>query len=229
MRLKKKSARTFALCSAAYLLAGNSLAAGHLDVDNATIMDPGQCQYETWYGRAGLQDTADWHLGPACRVGPVELHFNIDRYSAQGQHGVLLGPQVKWIWFGGGENAALSGAVSVGVSWDRTYRSKPGRQILFPFTWRALDSMQISANLGEDWSPLVGERTDRRGLGGEWAINPEVSLLAERNLSVGAWTSRAGLRYNFTPRVSVDLTLSRTGPGGVRGFYVGLNNAFGRP
>jgi hypothetical protein len=33
-------------------------AAGHFDVDDAGTLDPGQCQYETWWGRAGAEPAA---------------------------------------------------------------------------------------------------------------------------------------------------------------------------
>ncbi len=210
------------------LFAANACAGGHLDVDDAGMLDPGQCQYEVWYGRAGPQPVNALHFGPACRVGPLELGFNADRYTLGGQHANTLGPQIKWTWFGQAPDAQFSGAVSANVTWDRTNRGKPGRQLVFPFTWKALDSLQIHANLGADWSPVTGSRTGRTGLGTEWALTEQLSLLGERNRAGGLWTSRVGARFSFTPLISLDVTTSRTGPERTRGFYVGLNQEFSR-
>lgn len=215
------------------LLAGAAQAGGHLDVDDAGMLDPGQCQYETWYGRAGAEPVTVLHFGPTCRVGPVELGLNLDRFRVAGEpHAFAIGPQIKWTWFGQAPDARLSGAVSAGATWDRTNRGRPGRQLLFPFTWRAADSLQVHLNLGADWAPVTGERTGRGGVGTEWAITQQVALLAERNRAGGQWTSRAGARINITPLVSIDITASQTtrpGPGHQRGFYVGLNHEFARP
>ncbi|RYF68377.1 MAG: hypothetical protein EOO29_35285 [Comamonadaceae bacterium] len=215
------------------LLTGAARAGGHLDVDDAGTLDPGQCQYESWYGRAGPEPATGFHIGPACRVGPVEFGLNLDRFRVDGEpHALALGPQIKWTWFGQAPDARFSAAVSAGATWDRTHRGKPGRQLVFPFTWRAADDLQIHVNLGADWVPVTGTRTGRGGLGTEWALNEHVSLLAERNRAFGQWTSRAGVRVSLSPFVSIDLTAaqtSRTGPGHARGFFVGVNHEFTRP
>lgn len=86
---------------AACLLAGaGARAAGHFDVDDAGTLDAGQCQYEAWWGRTGTEPVNGLHIGPSCRVGPVELGLNADRLSAQGVHSVTAGPQLKWNFFG---------------------------------------------------------------------------------------------------------------------------------
>ncbi|AMM26802.1 hypothetical protein AX767_14400 [Variovorax sp. PAMC 28711] len=210
------------------MFAAGARAGGHLDVDDAGTLDTGQCQYEAWYGRAGPDPVNAFHIGPACRVGQVELGLSFDRYTFDGQRADTLGPQFKWTWFGEAPDARFSGAVSANATWDRTNRGKPGRQLVLPFTWRALDGVQIHANLGADWSPVTGNRTRRGGLGTEWAISEQVSLLAERNRAGGLWTSRAGARLSLTPLISLDVTTSRTGPGRAKGFYVGLNHEFSR-
>lgn len=75
-------------------------AAGHFDVDDAATLDPGQCQYETWWGRTGVEPVTGFHIGPACRIGPVELGLNLDRLSVQGLHSATGGPQLKWTFLG---------------------------------------------------------------------------------------------------------------------------------
>ncbi len=220
--------RCLALAGSTFAATGAS-AGGHLDVDDAGMLDPGQCQYETWYGRAGSAPAHALHFGPACRVGPVELGLNLDRYVAGDAHAFTIGPQVKWTYFGQAADATWSAAVSASITYDRTDRGRPGRQLVLPVTWRADSSLQIHLNVGADWTPVNGQRSSRIGLGGEWAFNDKVSLLAERNRALAAWTSRFGVRYSFTPLISVDVTVARTGPNGARGFFVGLNHEFSRP
>ena len=210
-----------------WLFAVDARAGGHFDVDDAFTLDPGQCQNETWYGRFGTEPVTDFHLGPACRVGPVELSVNFDRYSVPDLHGVVLGPQVKWTWFGQSADATLVAAVSAGVVADVTHGGHTGGQVLLPVSWRALDSLWINANLGADWSTVTGERTGRGGLQGEWALNDRVSLMFERFRAFGFWTSRVGARFNFTPLISVDVSAARSDvAGSPRVYVIGLNHEF---
>ncbi|AGU51470.1 hypothetical protein VAPA_1c43950 [Variovorax paradoxus B4] len=216
------------LLVAACLLASaaGARAAGHFDVDDAGLLDAGQCQYEAWWGRTGPEPVTGLHIGPSCRVGPVELGFNIDRLSAQGAHSATAGPQLKWNFFGPAADAPLSVALSLGAVFDLTHGGRAGGQFVLPVTWRPLGSLQIHANLGADWATGTGARTPRGGLAAEWALDDKVSLIAERNRASGVWTSRVGGRFSLTPLVSVDVSASRTGPRGVRGFVVGLNHEF---
>ncbi|WP_235505105.1 hypothetical protein [Variovorax sp. Root318D1] len=218
---------------AAWLLAGacslastGAQAAGHFDIDDAGTLDPGQCQYEAWWGRTGPEPVNGLHIGPSCRVGPVELGLNLDRFSAAGMHSVVAGPQVKWNFFGAAADAPWSAALSAGALFDVTRGGRAGGQFVLPVTWRPTDSLQIHANVGADWAPGIGARTPRGGLAAEWAIDDKVSLIAERSRASGVWTSRIGGRFSLTPLISVDISASRTGPQGVRGFVVGLNHEF---
>jgi hypothetical protein len=201
-------------------------ASGHFDVDDASTLDPGQCQYETWWGRTGPEPVTGFHFGPTCRVGPVELGLNFDRTSLAGVHSVLGGPQLKWNFYGPAANAPFSAAVSMGAVFDLKRGGRAGGQFVVPLTWRPLDSLQVHANLGADWANGTGARTSRAGAAVEWALNDTVSLIAERNRASSVWTSRIGGRFSLTPLISVDVSTSRTGPQGTRGFVVGLNHEF---
>ena len=213
------------------LAAGNAGAGGHLDVDDSGTLDPGQCQYEAWFGRIGPSPgTRVQHFGPACRVGPFELGLNIDRLAVPGDHAWLLGPQLKWM-FWGDANSTWSAALSATVSFEmRRSEGRPGGQFLVPLTWHPDPKLWVHANYGADWALGSGARTPRGGVGVEWAFHDKLSLLAERYKSGGAWASRAGLRYSVTPLISIDLTASRTADGNqrVRGFVLGLNHEFSR-
>ncbi|WP_432727353.1 hypothetical protein [Variovorax sp. W6] len=201
-------------------------AAGHFDVDDASTLDPGQCQYETWWGRTGVEPVTGFHFGPACRVGPFELGLNLDRTSVDGVHSVTGGPQLKWNFYGQAADAPFSAAVSMGAVFDFKRGGRAGGQFVIPVTWRPLDSLQIHANVGADWATGTGVRTPRGGVGVEWALNDTVSLIAERSRASNVWTSRVGGRFSITPLISVDVSASRTGPQGVRGFVIGLNHEF---
>ena len=216
-----------ALTASFWLAATPALAGGHLDVDDAGTLDPGQCQYELWGTRVGDARTTLWHVGPACRVGPIELGLNIDRAVGPDEKVDLLGPQVKWTFLGRAPEARWSAALSVSATFDVSRSGgRAGGQFVLPVTWRATDSLMVHANLGADWLPGPGTRTGRGGLGFEWALTPGVSLLAERNRSFGLWTSRVGARFSITPLISIDVTTARTGPEGLRSVTIGFNHEF---
>lgn len=214
------------------LAASSAWAGGHLDVDDSGTLDPGRCQYEAWFGRIGPSPaTRVQHFDAACRVGPVELGLNIDRLAVPGDRAWVLGPQLKWTFWGDADSswsAALSTTVSVDV---RRSDRRPGGQLLVPITWHPEPRLWVHANYGADWSLGSGARTPRGGLGMEWAFHDKLSLIAERYRASGVWSSRAGLRYSLTPLISIDLTGSRTTDSGqrVRGVVLGLNHEFGRP
>lgn len=47
-------------------------AGGHHAVDDAAILEPGQCYIETWLGRETRGARRLLHAGPACRVAGVD-------------------------------------------------------------------------------------------------------------------------------------------------------------
>ena len=165
----------------AWAWAATAQAGGHFDVDDAGMLAPGECQYEVWGGHGTPRSIDFAHLGPACRVGPVELGLNVDWAKGDFDRVDLLGPQVKWVFFGQEEGASLAVALSVGAVYDVRKDGRWGGQLILPLTWQALPSLAVNANLGFDWASVDGIRTGRGGLGIEWAFHPELSLLAEQN------------------------------------------------
>jgi len=200
-------------------------AGGHFDVDDATVLDPGRCQAETWAVRAPAASATLLHLGPGCRLGPVELGVNVDRATTGGEARTLLGPQLKWV------ADPLIGKLSAGVVWSASYdltnRGRAAQTLYVPLTWGVADKLWVHANLGIDRDTL-GERWRRRGLSGEWAASDRFTLIAERVKIVGDWTSRLGGRINLSDALSVDLSAARAGPRAERVYAVGLNQEFGR-
>ncbi|RYY91275.1 MAG: hypothetical protein EOO24_31755, partial [Comamonadaceae bacterium] len=166
-------------------------------MDDAGTLDPGQCQYEAWASRTGTEPaTRGLHIGPACRVGPLEVGLSVDRLAVRGERSVnFAGPQLKWTFFGQGANAPLAAALSASATFDITRGGRAGGQVMVPVTWRALDNVQLHANLGADWALGSGAH----GAQAEWAVGERVSLIAERNRAFDQWTSRVGVRFSLTP------------------------------
>jgi hypothetical protein len=212
-----------------WLLVAAAHAGGHFDVDDAGMLDPGQCQYEVWGGRFGTQPYDSLHLGPACRTGPVELGLNIERDTIPGQRSDFLGPRLKWAFLGQGDDDRLGAALAFSVGFDATHGGRPAGQFAVPVSWHALDSLWINANLGADWAPQSGERTARGGLQANWALDDRASLIAERFRAFGVWSTRAGMRFNVTPMISIDVSGVRSGPDRVWGYAVGLSQQFHGP
>jgi hypothetical protein len=214
-------------------LASQVQAGGHYEVDDAGTVDPGQCLVEVWASHTDTKPALDGqHLGPACRVGPVELGLNLDRFSRSGERTqVFAGPQVKWTYYGQAADAPLSAALEGNLVFDVTHGGRTGGQVLLPVTWHVTEPLQFHFNLGMDWAPFSGKRTARGGAQIEYALNPTWSVIAEQNRAFNLWTTRAGVRYSFTPLISLDVSAARIGDGSqaVHSFFVGLNYEFKRP
>jgi hypothetical protein len=200
-------------------------AGGHFDVDDATVLDPGRCQVEAWGVRVPASSSRLAHLGPGCRVGPVEAGVNIDHSRVAGDGRTLLGPQLKWVV------DPLVDKLSAGLAWsaafDLTNRGRPAQTLYVPATWWFAEKFWLHANLGLDRS-ADGTRWRRQGVSGEWAVSDRFSVIAERVKIVGDWTSRLGGRVNLTDTLSIDLSAARIGPRNEPVCAIGLNREFAR-
>ncbi|RZI97279.1 MAG: hypothetical protein EOP78_01525 [Variovorax sp.] len=201
-------------------------------MDDAGTLDVGQCQYEAWGSRVGKDPTVrGLHVGPACRVGPVEVGLGVDFLATRGERTVTYaGPQLKWTFYGQGADDRLAAALSIGTTFNATRGGRAGGQFVIPLTWRALDNLQLHANFGADWAPGTGARTRRGGVQAEWALDETVSLIAERNRAYDLWTTRIGARLSVTPHISIDVSVARIGRAEQRqrGFVIGFNHEFSR-
>ena len=130
-----------------------AIAGGHLDVDDSGTVDPGRCQYEAWFGRVAAHPVPVAHFGPACRVGPFEVTLNIDRFGIADSrdHDLILGPQLKWLFWGTAEDV-WSAALSATVSFETRHGGRKGGQFLVPVTWHPREDLFVHANLGADWA-----------------------------------------------------------------------------
>lgn len=218
--------RHLLLAVAAALPSGGAQAAGgHFDVDDAAVLDPGHCQVETWGGRAPALDASVLHLGPACRVGPVELGLNLDRLGNADGARTLLGPQLKVVIDPLVER--LSVGLVLSAATDAAHGGRPWRTLVAPATWWLAETWWLHANVGADWAPS-GLRTRRLGLAGEWAAGNGFGLSAERAQSGGEWVSRVGGRFSVSDTLSIDVSAARVGPRASRLYAIGLNREFTR-
>lgn len=178
-------------------------AGGHHAVDDATILDPGQCQLETWVD-SDAKGHGAWHLGPACRTGAWELGLNLDGARWPGDAtSRMAGVQGKWV-------KPLSDRLAVGVvlsaNWqDGRYKGAP---IVFPLTWQATPQLAVHVNAGRDL-PREGHGRGLGGVAAEWAASQAWSFVAERFDDAFGRAARLGMRWQPTAALSVDLSRAR--------------------
>jgi len=136
-------------------------AGGHFDVDDAAVVAPGHCQYETWWTRAPAASTTLFHLGPGCRVGPLELGVNVDRVATAaydlthgGRPAQTLYAPLTWA---AGDTLAFN--LNLGADWD--FSGSRTRRIGISAEWAAHDKLSLigeRVKLSGDWSSRLGLR-----------------------------------------------------------------------
>ncbi|RQO55449.1 hypothetical protein DBV14_11890 [Variovorax sp. KBW07] len=189
-------------------------AGGHHSVDDAAILDPGQCQVETWTDWHVRSAQGLLHIGPACRVGPVELGLNLEREhgssSSSERRTVRAGPQIKWAF---AINDSLSAGVLASANWQSTTPHEghatslrfASSSVVIPVTWQIDDNWRAHLNLGHDFH-RAQPSTSHSGAALEWSALPTVSFVAERfrESNNNAW--RAGVRWTPVQALSIDLS-----------------------
>ncbi len=173
---------------------------GHFAVDDAALLDPGQCQVEAWLERDPGARTLS-HVGPACRVGAVELAVNADHFRDD-VSSTLVGPQIKWA-------RAIDERTSVGAvalaGWSgRTARAATTGAYAI-VTVRFAERVLLHVNGGRDWFAAKSP-TSRAGVALEWQAAPDWSLIGERFRQIGLTASRIGVRWQASRAVSIDLS-----------------------
>ncbi len=188
-------------------------AGGHHAVDDAAILDPGQCQLETWYDHESGGSRRLLHLGPACRIGAVEVGLNFDRLQAAKVTGG--GPQVKWA-------TALSKDLSVGVLASANWLSLSSHygftSIVVPVSWQVSEQVALHVNAGRDFRAGKSD-ISRAGASVEWAPNATWMGVAERWRENGFNYARVGGRWNVSPALSLDLSRARSVGSGPPGWW----------
>ncbi len=208
-------------------LAQQALAAGgHHAVDDAALLAPGECVVEAWLERGGRGAGHLLHLGPACRIGAVELGLNLDRSHRSGVGGAGFdGAQMKWAH-------PVSSALAVGVVLSAgAQRRSPhagSGAVVVPVTWQPAPAWQVHLNFGRDFRQGAPD-TGRSGAALEWGPAATWSFVAERYRDSGSHFGRVGGRYTCSPAVQLDLSrawgLDRGAPDT---WTAGLNWVFAR-
>ncbi len=202
-------------------------AGGHHAVDDAAMLEPGQCQLETWVDRDSHGARSLIHLGPACRIGPIELGLNLDGIDSTDMGATtVIGPQIKWAH---PLTETLSAGVVLGANWQDRSPSFVASTLVFPLTWQSSDTVTLHINVGRDFRRGGEPDTNRAGAAVEWAPLPTWSFLAERWREGDADLWRAGARYAVSQSVSIDVSRAQ----GLHGsepaaWTLGLNWAFAR-
>lgn len=184
---------------------GNAHAAGgHHAVDDAAILDPGQCQVETWYDRESGGSRRLLHVGPACRLGPVEVGLNVEHIRPG--LGTSGGPQIKWA-------TALNEQLSIGVlaaaNWQKLSSRYGFTSFVVPVSWQASEQLAVHVNAGRDFQAGKAD-SSRAGASVEWAPNAAWLAVVERYREGGINYARLGGRWNVSPTLNVDLSRARS-------------------
>lgn len=193
--------RQLALYAALLLPATSHAAGGHHAVDDAAILDVGECQVETWVERQAGDQLL--HLGPACRVLGMEAGLHVDRIRLGRQTAPgVAGVQLKWA-------QELQPGLSVGALWSADWQhGSPGQAsqiLLLPLTWQPHATLALHLNIGREFRPQAADRT-RHGLALEWQPNAQWQLLAEQWRDAVEPQRRLGLRFFATERLSLDVS-----------------------
>ncbi len=208
----------------AFLANGAAQAAGgHFDVDDASVLAPGRCQYELWANRAVRADATGLHLGPSCRLGPFEIGIDLERGWLGGDANNTAGPHLKWVYPVSGSLAV--GAVA-GTAFDLRNTGGAVQAFYLPATWTVTPNWAVNVNLG--WDHSNDGSTHRAGASAEWSPNPKTTVIGEHVRTGGASVSRLGVRFLLADGVSVDLSAARVSTREGRLFTVGVNHDFAR-
>ena len=157
-------------------------AGGHHAVDDAAIMEPGNCKVESW-----LTDAQDGqrllHAGTGCRVGPLELNGAADHTRQQGSSDTAYSLQGKWA-------TKLRPQLSAGVSFIENWQAHAsphdqGSTLIGLLSWYPSDTVAAHLNLGRDFA-RSGPNLPHSGASVEWTPADGWSLVGERFVQSGA-------------------------------------------
>lgn len=198
-------------------------AGGHHAVDDASILDAGQCQVELWAEQASRHVLQ--HVGPACRVADVELGLNLER-SAMGTGAATgsAGAQIKWA-------ADVQPGLAVGMVWAAGWQSTSarftGQTLLLPVSWSPREDLDLHVNVGRDLRPHAAD-VGRLGAALEWKPTANGQALVEWWRDSSGPQARVGWRYVISRGLSVDLSRAESLRQSRAGWWTaGLNGVFG--
>ena len=177
-------------------------AGGHFSVDDASILDPGQWEQETWFSQAH-GGARLLHAGLNFRVGPVELDGAVERAHGPDPSATTSNLEVKWAH-------ALGNGFAVGLDVQPVWTTQPkSGYALTRFygitSWKPNDTVLLNLNAGHDWV-RGGPGLARGGASVEWTPTTPWTFIAERYLDSGSHFLRAGARWSPSKRWTWDLS-----------------------
>ena len=200
-------------------------AGGHHGVDDASILEPGVCELETWHTRARGGEKL-LHAGAGCRVGPLELGVASEYSRLAGASQSAHALQAKWA-------QELAPGLSVGISITPVFAAhvRPryqGSTLAGLLTWAVRDDVALHLNVGRD---LVHGAADqnRSGVAAEWTFRDSWSLVGERYYEDKTHFVRGGLRWAISDGWSADVSRAQrlSGPG-ESNWTLGMSWLFGK-
>lgn len=216
-------------CAAAFFGTGVPFAyaaGGHHAVDDASLLDAGQCQIETWIDRRARPRAQAANANVGCRVGPAELELAMERISPATRQSIerVVGLKVKWAYeLAPGWSTGVIVAPSWDVGPDRRYG---GTLLLVPVTWRVSDRLQAHVNVGREFTPGA-LNLPRVGLALEWSMSQAWSVIGELFRESSEEYARLGTRWHPTSAWSFDLSRTRAfSAAQPRWWTLGANIAF---
>lgn len=209
----------------ALLACGPALAAGgHHGVDDASTLDSGQCELETWASRARGGDRL-LHAGANCGVGPVEIGIAGEHGRGGGSSQTQWNLEAKWAT-AVGENFRVG--LDLQPVWQAHARPRHAATRLSALaTWTPRQDLAFHLNLGRDFMRGAAD-LPHHGVAAEWSPAEGWWLTAERFLEQGGHFARIGARWSVAPAWTVDLSrVQRISGAGASNWTLGLSFAFG--
>jgi hypothetical protein len=191
------------LLAASFLAASGAHAAGgHHAVDDASVLQGGDCEQETWASHAPRGERL-LHAGLNCGVGPIEIGAAADYARGDGESATAWVVEAKWA-------ASVTEGFSVGLDLQPVWvaRRAPrlaGARVSALATWTPSPVVALHFNTGRDF--VQGDRDlPNGGIAAEWAARPDWTLLLERYRDFETHFVRAGARWAVHERWSLDLS-----------------------
>jgi hypothetical protein len=194
-------------CIAVALIAGAtplaaSAAGGHHSVDDASILDPGECEFETWVTYASRADRL-LHGGGQCRVLGVELAIAAEPGRQGGARSQVWQAQLKWA---GELQPGVRAGLSITPQWDTQATPRfEGTTVAALLTLQPADGWQVHGNAGRDY--FHDGRQARSGVAADWTTPDGRWLFAlERYLENRTGFARAGARWFASTEWTFDMS-----------------------
>jgi hypothetical protein len=202
------------------------MAGGHYAVDDAAILEPGNCQVETWLTRADDRGRL-LHAGTGCRVGPLELGVAAEHERLADARDTGYGLHAKWATE---LLPAFSAGLSLSAGWQAHAQPRyQGSALSGLFSWSPRDDLALHLNLGRDF--VRGDSDlDRSGASVVWTARPGWSLIGERYLEARTHFVRVATRWVVSDAWSLDFSRAHRlhGPG-ESSWTIGATWQFARP